>query len=199
MAMAVGAQRALQSVASFPSCAQVGSDSSASSSSCLTVRPSTLSSSSLRSAWTAQEFSGGIVKRSSSWERQQLGGRRGSLLGCRASFGGSTGALTPELKSALDNFVQSNKVVLFMKGNRDFPQCGFSNTCIQILNQCNVPYETVNILEDESLRQGVKEYSRWPTYPQLYIDGEFYGGCDITTEAYQSGDLKEALDKAIVS
>lgn len=67
-----------------------------------------------------------------------------------------------------------------MKGNRNFPQCGFSNTCIQILNQCNVPYETVNILEDDSLRQGVKEYSSWPTYPQLYIDGEFFGGCDIT-------------------
>ncbi|CAM6119000.1 unnamed protein product [Calypogeia fissa] len=91
MAMAVAAQRALQSVASFPSCAQVGSDSSSSSSSCMTFRPSTSSSSSLRSAWTAQEFSGGIVKRSSSWERRQLGGRRGSLLGCRASFGGSTG------------------------------------------------------------------------------------------------------------
>jgi monothiol glutaredoxin len=89
-------------------------------------------------------------------------------------------ALTPQLKEALDKYLSENKVVLFMKGNKMFPQCGFSNTCVQILNSLQVPFETVNILEDESLRQGLKEYSEWPTFPQLYIDGEFFGGCDIT-------------------
>lgn len=91
-----------------------------------------------------------------------------------------TSALTPELEQAIDKFLSENKVVLFMKGNKQFPQCGFSNTCVQILNTLNVPYETVNILEDDNLRQGMKEYSAWPTFPQLYIDGEFFGGCDIT-------------------
>jgi monothiol glutaredoxin len=89
-------------------------------------------------------------------------------------------ALTPELKEALDTFVASNKVVLFMKGTKDFPQCGFSNSLVQILNSLNVEYETVNILENDTLRQGLKVYSSWPTFPQLYIDGEFFGGCDIT-------------------
>lgn len=67
-----------------------------------------------------------------------------------------------------------------MKGTKDFPQCGFSNTVVSILKAVNVPFETVNILENEMLRQGLKEYSQWPTFPQLYIDGEFFGGCDIT-------------------
>lgn len=89
-------------------------------------------------------------------------------------------ALTPELKTTLDKVVTSHKVVLFMKGTKDFPQCGFSNTVVQILNSLNVPFETFNILENEMLRQGLKEYSSWPTFPQLYIEGEFFGGCDIT-------------------
>lgn len=89
-------------------------------------------------------------------------------------------ALTPELKTTLDKVVTSNKVVLFMKGTKDFPQCGFSHTVVQILKSLNVPFETINILENELLRQGLKEYSSWPTFPQLYIDGEFFGGCDIT-------------------
>ncbi|KAE9617723.1 putative thioredoxin-like, glutaredoxin, PICOT [Lupinus albus] len=89
-------------------------------------------------------------------------------------------ALTPELKSTLDKVVSSNKVVLFMKGTKDFPQCGFSNTVVQILKSQNVAFETINILENELLRQGLKEYSNWPTFPQLYIEGEFFGGCDIT-------------------
>ncbi|CAN6725012.1 unnamed protein product [Malus baccata var. baccata] len=89
-------------------------------------------------------------------------------------------ALTPELKNTLDKVVTSHKVVLFMKGTKDFPQCGFSNTCVQILRSLNVPFETINILENELLRQGLKEYSSWPTFPQLYIEGEFFGGCDIT-------------------
>ncbi|XP_057753894.1 monothiol glutaredoxin-S7, chloroplastic [Arachis stenosperma] len=107
--------------------------------------------------------------------------------------------LTPQLKSTLDKVVTSNKVVLFMKGTKDFPQCGFSNTVVQILKSLNVPFETINILENELLRQGLKEYSSWPTFPQLYIDGEFFGGCDITVEAYQKGELQELLEKAMLS
>lgn len=86
-----------------------------------------------------------------------------------------------------------------MKGTKDFPQCGFSNTVIQILKSLNAPFETFNILENETLRQGLKEYSSWPTFPQLYIDGEFFGGCDITIEAYKSGELQELLEKALCS
>lgn len=80
-----------------------------------------------------------------------------------------------------------------------FPQCGFSNTVVQVLNSLNVPYETVNILEDEGLRAGLKVYSNWPTFPQLYVDGEFFGGCDITLEAYKSGELQETVEKAMCS
>uniref|UniRef100_A0A7N0VJZ6 Glutaredoxin domain-containing protein n=1 Tax=Kalanchoe fedtschenkoi TaxID=63787 RepID=A0A7N0VJZ6_KALFE len=108
-------------------------------------------------------------------------------------------AITPELKTTLDKVVSSHKVILFMKGTKDFPQCGFSNTVVQILKSLNVPFETVNILENEALRQGLKDYSNWPTFPQLYIDGEFYGGCDITVDAYKSGQLQEALEKAMCS
>ncbi|XP_057435746.1 monothiol glutaredoxin-S14, chloroplastic [Lotus japonicus] len=108
-------------------------------------------------------------------------------------------ALTPELKSTLDKVVTSNKVVLFMKGTKDFPQCGFSNTVVQILKSLNVPFETLNILENDILRQGLKEYTNWPTFPQLYIDGEFFGGCDITVEAYKNGELQELLEKAMCS
>ncbi|KAJ8422720.1 hypothetical protein Cgig2_027967 [Carnegiea gigantea] len=89
-------------------------------------------------------------------------------------------ALTPELKRTIDKVVTSNKVVLFMKGTKDFPQCGFSNTVVQILKSLNVPFKIINILENEVLCQAMKEYSSWPTFPQLYIDGEFFGGCDIT-------------------
>ncbi|KAE8678545.1 Monothiol glutaredoxin-S14 [Hibiscus syriacus] len=106
-------------------------------------------------------------------------------------------ALTPQLKNTLDKVVTSNKVVLFMKGTKDFPQCGFSNTVVQILNSLNVPFETINILENELLRQALKEYSSWPTFPQLYIEGEFFGGCDITVEAFKNGQLQEQLEKAI--
>ncbi|GBG86735.1 hypothetical protein CBR_g41800 [Chara braunii] len=113
--------------------------------------------------------------------------------------GGVAGGLRPELKEAIDQYVASNKVVLFMKGSKLFPQCGFSNTCVQILNVLNVPYETVNILEDEDLRQGMKEYSKWPTFPQLYVDKEFIGGCDIMIELYQNGELQEIVEKALVS
>ncbi|KZV42035.1 hypothetical protein F511_18381 [Dorcoceras hygrometricum] len=105
-------------------------------------------------------------------------------------------ALTHELKTTLDKVVTSQKIVLFMKGTKEFPQCGFSNTVVQILKSLNVQFETIDILENDTLRQGLKEYSSWPTFPQLYIEGEFFGGCDITVEAYKSGELQEELEKA---
>ncbi|XP_010682198.4 monothiol glutaredoxin-S14, chloroplastic, partial [Beta vulgaris subsp. vulgaris] len=108
-------------------------------------------------------------------------------------------ALSPQLKTTIDKVVTSDKVVLFMKGTRDFPQCGFSNTVVQILKSLNVPFETINILENELLRQGLKEYSSWPTFPQLYIDGDFFGGCDIIVDALKSGELQETLEKAMCS
>lgn len=95
--------------------------------------------------------------------------------------------MSPQLKETLDTVVKSHKVLLFMKGTKDFPQCGFSNTVVQILKSLNVPFETMNILENETLRQGLKEYSSWPTFPQLYIDGEFFGGCDITVGKQRTG------------
>ncbi len=84
-------------------------------------------------------------------------------------------------------------VMLYMKGTAMFPQCGFSARVVQILSHLNVPFKTANVLEDEALREGVKQFSSWPTVPQLYIGGEFVGGCDIVTEMYQSGELQDAL------
>lgn len=107
--------------------------------------------------------------------------------------------MTPELKERLDNLVQQNKIVVFMKGTKLMPQCGFSNNVVQILNTLGVPYETVDVLADSEIRQGIKEYSNWPTIPQLYIDGEFVGGSDIAIEMYQSGELQEKVEVAIAS
>lgn len=103
--------------------------------------------------------------------------------------------MAPQLKSAIDTLIESNQIVVFMKGTKQFPQCGFSNTVVQILRNMDAPFETVNILENEALRTGMKEYSQWPTFPQVYIDGEFFGGCDIMIEAYQSGELQELLER----
>jgi monothiol glutaredoxin len=90
--------------------------------------------------------------------------------------------------------VTSNPVVLFMKGTPNFPQCGFSARAIQILKACGVNTPaTVNVLEDEEIRQGIKEFANWPTIPQLYVNGEFVGGSDIMTEMYQSGELQQVL------
>ena len=86
-----------------------------------------------------------------------------------------------------------------MKGTKEMPMCGFSNTTVQILNSLNIPYVTVNILEDDLLRVGMKEFSQWPTFPQVYIDGEFFGGCDILIASYQSGELAESLEAALNS
>ena len=95
-----------------------------------------------------------------------------------------------DVQQRIDSLVKGNKVVLFMKGSAQFPQCGFSGRAIQILKACGVTeLTTVNVLEDEAVRQGIKEYANWPTIPQLYVNGEFVGGSDIMTEMYQSGEL----------
>jgi monothiol glutaredoxin len=99
-----------------------------------------------------------------------------------------------EIQSWIDNVVKTNDVVLFMKGTPEQPMCGFSGRVIQMLNHLAVPYQAVNVLESEQLRQGIKAYSDWPTIPQLYVKGEFVGGCDIVTEMFQSGELKQALE-----
>lgn len=89
--------------------------------------------------------------------------------------------------------ITTNPVMLYMKGNAMFPQCGFSARVVQILTHLGVPFQTANVLEDAALRDGVKQFSQWPTVPQLYVAGEFVGGCDIVTEMYQSGELETLL------
>lgn len=102
-----------------------------------------------------------------------------------------------ELKEQIETLLKSGTVVLFMKGNADFPQCGFSANSVAILKHLAVPFKTFNILNDPEIRQGLKEYSNWPTYPQLYVNGKLIGGNDIITEMYQSGDLQEYLKEAL--
>ncbi len=99
--------------------------------------------------------------------------------------------VTEKIKDQLEN----NPVILYMKGTPDFPQCGFSAQTVQVLNACDAQFTSVNILEDPELREGLKMYSSWPTYPQLYIDGELVGGCDIVTNLYQQGQLQKMLGK----
>ncbi|HMS26653.1 MAG TPA: Grx4 family monothiol glutaredoxin [Burkholderiaceae bacterium] len=101
-----------------------------------------------------------------------------------------------DTQTRIDQLVKSNDVVLFMKGNASFPQCGFSGRAIQILKACGVDtksIQTVNVLEDDAVRQGIKTYSNWPTIPQLYVKGEFIGGSDIMMEMYENGELVKAL------
>ncbi|MXN63756.1 Grx4 family monothiol glutaredoxin [Stappia sp. GBMRC 2046] len=95
--------------------------------------------------------------------------------------------------------VESNDVVLFMKGTPAFPQCGFSGQVVQILDYVGVPYKGVNVLEDDELRQGIKEFASWPTIPQLYIKGEFVGGCDIIREMFQNQELQAAFEEKGIS
>jgi monothiol glutaredoxin len=103
-----------------------------------------------------------------------------------------------DTRTQIDTEVKSNDVVLFMKGTPQFPMCGFSSQVVQILNYLGVPYKGVNVLEDEIIRQGIKDYSNWPTVPQLYVKGEFVGGCDITREMFQAGELQQLLaDKGV--
>ena len=98
-----------------------------------------------------------------------------------------------EIKEKLKDVIDSNDVCLFMKGVPEAPQCGFSMAISNILKHLNVNFKGINVLEDENIRQGIKEYSDWPTVPQLYIKGDFVGGCDIVKEMFEKGELKELL------
>ena len=107
--------------------------------------------------------------------------------------------MTPEVQTKIEKLVNDNKIMVFMKGSKLMPQCGFSNNVVQIMNTLGVPYETVDILADQDVRQGIKEYSNWPTIPQIYINGEFVGGSDIAIELYQSGELQQMVEVAFAS
>jgi monothiol glutaredoxin len=97
------------------------------------------------------------------------------------------------IKQRIESDIKNNKVMLYMKGTPEQPQCGFSAQVVSVLKSYNIPFKTFNILQDEEIRQGIKEYSDWPTIPQLYVNSEFIGGCDIVTEMHQNGELKELL------
>ncbi|HEY9805703.1 MAG TPA: Grx4 family monothiol glutaredoxin [Candidatus Obscuribacterales bacterium] len=107
--------------------------------------------------------------------------------------------MTPELQEQINALLKQHKIVVFMKGSKLMPQCGFSNNVVQILNSMGVPYETVDVLENQEVRQGIKEYSNWPTIPQVYINGEFVGGSDILIELYQKGELQQMVEVALAS
>ncbi|RQH02975.1 MULTISPECIES: Grx4 family monothiol glutaredoxin [Paraburkholderia] len=102
-----------------------------------------------------------------------------------------------ETQQRIKQIVDENAVVLFMKGNAQFPMCGFSGRAVQILKACGVDqFKTVNVLEDDAIRQGIKEFSNWPTIPQLYVKGEFIGGSDIMMEMYENGELQQLFAQA---
>ncbi|MDX1923948.1 MAG: Grx4 family monothiol glutaredoxin [Rickettsiaceae bacterium] len=97
-------------------------------------------------------------------------------------------------QNLIDQTIKNNEIVLFMKGTKDFPQCGFSSVVSSILQKLELEFVDINVLSDPELREGIKLYSDWPTIPQLYLKGEFIGGCDIVKELYQSGDLQKILE-----
>lgn len=100
-----------------------------------------------------------------------------------------------QIYDQIRNEVSTNDVVLFMKGNEQFPMCGFSAAVVQILKTLDVDFKAIDVLQDPELREGIKEFTNWPTIPQLYVKGEFIGGCDIVKEMYQSGELQDLLSK----
>jgi monothiol glutaredoxin len=107
--------------------------------------------------------------------------------------------MTSSVQEKIDTLVKQNKIMLFMKGSKLMPQCGFSNNAVQIFNSLGVPFETFDVLSDPEIRQGIKDYSNWPTIPQVFINGEFVGGSDILIELYQKGELQEMLEVALAS
>jgi monothiol glutaredoxin len=107
--------------------------------------------------------------------------------------------MTPELQQRIEDLLQQNKIMVFMKGNKLMPQCGFSNNVVQILNMLGAPYETIDVLADPDIRDGIKEFSNWPTIPQVYVNGEFLGGSDILIELYQKGELQQMVEVALAS
>ncbi|MBK63281.1 MAG: monothiol glutaredoxin, Grx4 family [Altererythrobacter sp.] len=104
-----------------------------------------------------------------------------------------------DVNSRISDIVKENDVVLFMKGTPLFPQCGFSSRAVAILDHCGVAYESVDVLQDMEIRQGIKAYSDWPTIPQLYVKGEFLGGSDIMMEMFEAGELKQLMDEKQVA
>ena len=107
--------------------------------------------------------------------------------------------LDENVKKRIQTEIESNNVVLFMKGTPVFPQCGFSSMVSQVLNHMNVEFKGIDVLAESSLRDGIKIFSDWPTVPQLYVKGEFVGGCDIIREMYESGELKQLFDEKSIS
>jgi monothiol glutaredoxin len=107
--------------------------------------------------------------------------------------------MTPETRQRIESLINNNKIMVFMKGTKLMPQCGFSNNVVQILNALGAPFETVDVLSDAEIREGIKAYSSWPTIPQVYINGEFIGGSDIMIELYQKGELQEKVEVALAS
>lgn len=103
------------------------------------------------------------------------------------------------LKNRIEELIASSPIVVFMKGSKLMPQCGFSNNVVQILQSLGVPFTTFDVLSDYEIRQGIKEYSDWPTIPQVYVKGEFIGGSDILIEMYNSGELREKIEVALAS
>lgn len=101
--------------------------------------------------------------------------------------------MSDDVQKSLAEAVAGNDVLLFMKGTPTFPQCGFSSVVVQVLDYLGVEYQAVNVLEDQGVREGIKQFSNWPTIPQLYVKGEFVGGCDIVKEMFEAGELKEYM------
>jgi len=101
-----------------------------------------------------------------------------------------------DVKTKIENEIKTNKITIFMKGNQDFPQCGFSAAAVNVFEQLGVSFHTVDVLADWNIREGIKEFSNWPTIPQIYIDGEFVGGCDIIRTMHKNGELAEKLASA---
>lgn len=102
-----------------------------------------------------------------------------------------------QLKKRIEDVIGGHKIVLFMKGTKSFPQCGFSATVVEVLKRTNAEFHTVNILQDPDIRQGMKDFSSWPTFPQLYVDGKFIGGCDIVKDMHSAGELQPIVDRAM--
>ena len=107
--------------------------------------------------------------------------------------------MDPNTRSKIELLINSNPIFVFMKGNKLMPQCGFSNNVVQILNSLGMSFDTFDVLSDMEIREGIKEYSNWPTIPQVYLKGEFMGGSDILISMYNSGELKEKLEIALAS
>jgi monothiol glutaredoxin len=120
-------------------------------------------------------------------------------MGLRSSYREVEATMTESVQEKIDALVKNNKLLIFMKGTPQFPQCGFSAATVQILSSVGYPFEAVNVLEDNEIRNGIKAYSNWPTIPQIYVDGEFIGGCDILIEMHNRGELKPLIQEAFES